>query len=92
MYAHGWKPIHVLLKGAHKWAWQNYEGPVLLAMGTGDPLFRPDECEPRVHEWLAKARCIERVDIDNASHFVTEAQPDAVAVAINNFIAKHTDV
>ena len=92
VYAHGPKKVGELLKGAHKWAWQNYEGPVLIAMGTSDALFNGRKSEPRVREWLAKASAIERIDIENASHFVSEAQPDAVAAAINGFIARHADV
>eukprot|EP00937_MAST-01D_sp_MAST-1D-sp2_P002714 g2714.t1 len=71
---------------------KSYEGPVLVAMGAGDPLFNPDHMVPRIREWLGKASSVERVDIQNASHFVSEAQPDAVAAAIGDFIQKHASV
>ena len=80
------------LLAAQKEVGEKYRGPVLIAMGADDPLFNPKVMVPRIREWLANACSIERVDIKDAHHFVSEAQPDAVAAAIGSFLHKHADV
>ena len=90
VYTHGPNGIQKPLQEAQQQVAASYTGPVLLAMGTGDPIFVPERCERKAAQWLTKASAIERVDIDNASHFVAEAQPGAVATAICDFISKHS--
>ena len=80
------------LLAAQREVGEKYRGPVLIAMGADDPLFNPKVMVPRIQEWLANACSIERVDIKNAHHFVSEAQPEAVAAAIGSFLHKHADV
>ena len=68
---------------------ENYTGAVLIAMGAKDHTFNGRKAEPRIREWLSKARVIERTDIENGGHYTTENAAGEVAAAIGNFIEKH---
>jgi haloalkane dehalogenase len=58
------------------------ELPVLLVWGMRDPIFQPVFLE----QWRELFPQAERVELDDASHFLVEDQPDAVTAAIERFL------
>jgi cis-3-alkyl-4-acyloxetan-2-one decarboxylase len=58
------------------------EAPVLLVWGMRDPVFQPVFLE----QWRELFPQAERVELDDASHFLVEDQPDAVTAAIERFL------
>jgi haloalkane dehalogenase len=58
------------------------EVPVLLVWGMRDPVFQPVFLE----QWREVFPQAERVELDDASHFLVEDQPDAVTAAIERFL------
>jgi pimeloyl-ACP methyl ester carboxylesterase len=56
--------------------------PVLLVWGMRDPVFQPVFLE----QWRELFPHADRVELDDASHFVVEDRPDAVTAAIEGFL------
>eukprot|EP00936_MAST-01D_sp_MAST-1D-sp1_P000367 g367.t1 len=89
IYAHGPAKMKPHYEAAQAELAATYDGSVLIAMGDAEHLYNGHKAEPRIREWLARARLIERTDIEGAGHFTTECGASAaVAAAIGNFIAK----
>ena len=81
----GWRAA----QGGSWWAWQNYEASI--AMGTSDALFNGRKSEPRVREWL-QGECHRAHRHRERISLRERGAADAVAAAINGFIARHADV
>jgi haloalkane dehalogenase len=56
--------------------------PVLLVWGMRDPVFQPVFLE----QWQELFPKADLVELDDASHFLVEDQPDAVTDAIERFL------
>jgi len=86
LYHHGYSGVKALFESGTTWAGTNLKIPVLVAYSDDDPLWNGSSAYPVIASWLKNASTVDRCDIPNASHFLQEANPEAVASAIGAFI------